>query len=203
MFLLRKNRRSGAHRLSALGEESLVVPPATILSPQRIAIGARVLVLEDVTFSVVDEHRGRRHEPSLSIGDGTLVARRVWFSCVGRIEIGADVLIGHGVLISDSFHEYADRDRPVIMQPMAPAKTVRIKDGASIGPGAAILSGSTVGKGAYVAANAVVAGEVPDHAVAAGNPAEIIRRWDGSRGGWVDTDEPRWRDLLTSLTPSV
>lgn len=202
-YLERKNRSSGAHRVAALGENSLVVPPATILSPHRIRIGDEVLVLEGVTFSLVEEHRGRRYEPSLSIGDRTLVGRDVWFSCVGRIEVGAEVLIGHRALIADSFHEYADRERAILLQPMAPPRTTRISDGASIGPGAAILSGATVGRGAYVAANAVVAGHVPDHGVAAGNPAEIIRRPSGEKGAWVDSEDPRWRDLLTSLTSTA
>jgi hypothetical protein len=33
-----------------------------------------------------------------------------------------------------------------------------------------------------VAAGAVVRGEVPDHAVVAGAPARIVRRWEGERG---------------------
>ena len=199
-FLLRARRRTGADRLAALGRDSLIVPPATILCPHRIEIGTQVLIHENTTFSVVEEHNGRRHEPRLTIGDRSVLGHDVWFSCVGRIEVGADVLIGHNVLVADSFHEYADRGTPVLRQPMAPAKGVRIGDGAILGPGAAILAGAVVGKGAYVAANAVVAGHVPDHAVAAGNPAEVIRHWDQHSGEWVDSGDPRWRDLLTSLT---
>ncbi|MDQ3433429.1 MAG: acyltransferase [Actinomycetota bacterium] len=199
-FLAWARRRVRAGRLKALGRDSLIVAPATMLAPHRIEIGARVLVLENVTFSVVECHQGRRHDPSLKIGDRTLVGHGVWFSCVGSIEVGSDVIIGHGALIGDSFHEYADRATPIRWQPMAEPRPVRIEDGACLGPGSVILSGARVGRGAYVAANAVVAGEVPDHSVAAGNPAEVVRRWDASRGDWVDSDDPRWRDLLTALT---
>ena len=193
-------RRTGAHRLAALGPGSLIVPPATILSPHRIEVGAEVLVHEQSHFSVVEEHAGRRHEPRLRIGDRCVIGPRVWFSCVGDIAIGDDVLVGHDVLIADSFHEYSDRAAPIIRQPMAEPRAVGIGAGAIIGPGAAILSGSRVGAGAYVAANAVVAGEVPAHSVAAGNPAEVISRWDEDRGDWVDSGDARWSGLLAALT---
>lgn len=178
----------------------MIVPPASVLAPHRIEIGAGVLVFERASFSLVEEFRGRRHEPRLQIGDGTLVGRDVWFSCVGRIDIGRDVLIGHNVLIADSFHEYEDRSRPVFHQPMAVPRDTSVGDGAILGPGAAILSGATVGAGAYVAANAVVAGDVPAHAVAAGNPAEVIRRWDDARQEWIDSPDPRWASTLDAVT---
>jgi acetyltransferase-like isoleucine patch superfamily enzyme len=199
-FRLQANRRSGAHRLSALGRESVVVPPATILSPHRIQIGDRVLVFGNATFSVVEEYRGRRYAPRLRIGDETIIGHGMWFSCVGEIDVGSQVLIGHGVLVADSFHEYADRGVPIIHQPMAEPRPVRIGGGAILGPGVAILSGATIGEGSYVAANSVVASEVPPHAVAAGNPAEIIRRWDTERAEWIDSPDERWRALLGALT---
>jgi acetyltransferase-like isoleucine patch superfamily enzyme len=103
-ILISSRRRTGAHRLAALGRDSVIVPPATILAPHRITIGDRVLVFERATFSVVEEYNGRRHSPRLRIGDRTVICHSSWFSCVGEIEIGDDVLIGHNVLISDSFH---------------------------------------------------------------------------------------------------
>lgn len=199
IFELQAARRAGVRRLAAFGPESVIVPPAKILNPHRIEIGAGVIVLEHVSFSVVEAYRGRRYEPSLRIGDGTVVGARTWVSCVGQIEIGSDVLIGHGVLIADSFHEYANRGTPILHQPMAPPRRVEIGAGAMVGPGAAILSGSTVGVGAYVVANAVVAGDVPEHAVVAGNPAELIRRYDPDAGIWIDSPDPRWSGVLATL----
>ena len=192
------NRRAGAHRFAAFGAGSTILSPATVLAPHRIEIGAGVVIFERASLSVVEEFRGRRHEPRLRIGDGTLVGRDAWFSCVGTIDVGRDVLIGHNVLIADSFHEYEDVGTPVFHQPMAPPRDTRVGDGAVLGPGAAVLAGATIGAGAYVAANAVVAGEIPAHAVVAGNPAEVIRRWDGRR--WIDSDDARWAPLLRSLT---
>jgi acetyltransferase-like isoleucine patch superfamily enzyme len=44
-----------------------------------------------------------------------------------------------------------------------------------IGSGAVILSGVTVGDGAIIGAHAVVARDVPPYAIAAGNPAQVLR----------------------------
>jgi acetyltransferase-like isoleucine patch superfamily enzyme len=199
-FLWRAARRAGVRRLAAFGPGSVILPPVTILSPHRIEIGSGVLVAEGTSFYVVERYRGRTYEPRLRIGDRSLISQRVWFSCVGEIEVGPDVQIGHGVLIADSFHEYMDRSRPVQEQPMAEPRPVRIGAGAIVGPGAAILSGSEIGSGSYVAANAVVAGKFPAHCVVAGNPARLIRRWDGERGGWVDDPDPDFAPILEALT---
>ncbi len=52
---------------------------------------------------------------------------------------------------------------------------VVIENDVWIGQGARILSGVRIGNGAAVGAYAVVTREVPDYAVVAGNPAELIR----------------------------
>ena len=50
-----------------------------------------------------------------------------------------------------------------------------IRRGASLGSNATILCGVTVGEGAIIGAGSVVTRDVPARAVAAGNPARVIR----------------------------
>jgi len=52
-----------------------------------------------------------------------------------------------------------------------------VKEGASIGANATVVCGHTVGRWALIASGAVVASDVPDHALMAGVPARQI--------GWV------------------
>ncbi len=57
-------------------------------------------------------------------------------------------------------------------------KKTLIKEGASIGANATIVCGHTVGKCAMVAAGAVVTKDVPDYALVAGVPAQVIGKVD-------------------------
>ena len=52
---------------------------------------------------------------------------------------------------------------------------VVIGAGSDLGTGAIVLPGVTIGKGVQLGAGAVVTKDVPDYAVAAGNPARVLR----------------------------
>jgi acetyltransferase-like isoleucine patch superfamily enzyme len=186
VFLWRWRRRIKAHRFARFGSRSLVIAPRGILSPHRIEIGEDVLIREDAMFSVVEHYRGRDYQPRLIIGDGTQIGQGIWFSCVGEIEIGENNLLGHNILIADSYHEYEDPDTPIIFQPMAEPDSVKIAPGCVIGPHAAILAGVSIGANTFVAANAVVTRSVGPNSVVVGNPGRVIRHYDRARGEWVD-----------------
>ena len=61
---------------------------------------------------------------------------------------------------------------------------------------AVVLPGTRLGRTTGVAAGAVVRGEHPDHAVLAGVPAKVVRRWDAAHG-W----QPSLRDLRIDAPP--
>jgi acetyltransferase-like isoleucine patch superfamily enzyme len=185
-WLARQRRAVNARAFAAFGEGSAFAPPAVILSPHRIHLGARVLFHQGAWLSVVEEHNGRRHEPRLEIGDRCIFGRDVYISCVGEITIGQEVQIGDRVFITDTYHEYEDPDTSIVRQPMAEPRAVRIGDGSFLGPGAAVIAGVTIGERALVAVNAVVTRDVPPNTIVAGNPARVIRSYDRVRGTWVD-----------------
>ena len=186
IYLARAARSTGADKLARFGPRSLIVPPAVIHSPHRIEIGAGVILHQNAFLSVVEEHNGRRHTPRLRIGDGTSFGYNLWISCVGEIDIGTEVLAGHNILITDTYHEFHDPDVAIMHQPMADPEPVRIGDGVHLGPNVSILAGVTIGERSFVAAGAVVTRDVPPNAVVVGNPARVIRRYDRASGEWVD-----------------
>lgn len=57
-------------------------------------------------------------------------------------------------------------------------KPVLIREYAWVGAGATILSGVCIGRHAIVGAGSVVTKDVPDYAVAVGNPAKVIKMLD-------------------------
>lgn len=111
-------------------------------------------------------------DASLSIGNRSGLSHAT-IVCLGKIEIGNDVLIGGGARIFDSdfhaLHSTTAFGRQVATLP------VKIEDEAFIGAHATILKGVTIGRGAVIGAASVVTGNVPPNEVWAGNPARRIR----------------------------
>ncbi len=52
-----------------------------------------------------------------------------------------------------------------------------------IGNNVTILAGTTIGKNSVIGANSVVKGHYDDYCVIAGNPARVVKRYDGRE--WV------------------
>jgi acetyltransferase-like isoleucine patch superfamily enzyme len=154
-----------------------------VTSPECIEIGTGVVIHEHAWLSVVPAIEGVR--PSLRIGDNCSIGRMCHIACVGQIVIGRDVLTAERVFIGDTYHDYADPDRPVLHQSMAHPLPVSIGDGAFLGIGSVILQGVSVGERAYVAAGAVVTADVAAGVVVVGNPARPVRRWDEAAAEWV------------------
>jgi acetyltransferase-like isoleucine patch superfamily enzyme len=105
--------------------------------------------------------------------------------CHTGITIGDDVIVSWGVTIVDhDSHSLDQKQRRFDVENwrrglkdwagVAVAPVV-ICDGAWIGFGASILKGVRVGEGAVIGAGAVVTRDVAAHAVAAGNPARVVR----------------------------
>lgn len=113
--------------------------------------------------------------PFVEITRGTVVGRNCKieshsFLC-DRVTLEDDVFVGHGVMFTNDL--YPRSDRQVVRMPTL------VKAGASLGSNATITPGVTIGAYAVVGAGAVVTRDVPDFAIAAGNPAKIVRRFDG------------------------
>lgn len=102
---------------------------------------------------------------------------------IGWAHIERDVLLAAGVQIPSgpNTHGTERLDIPIRDQPGTP-RVVRIAEGAWVGNGAILMA--DVGRHTIVAAGAVVTTALPDHCVAAGVPARVIRMRDqqGSTG---------------------
>ncbi|MBU7015418.1 MAG: acyltransferase [Theionarchaea archaeon] len=105
-----------------------------------------------------------------------------------RVKIAHDVLIDpvepHSVILEDdvtispraTIFAHSNPTLP-LYEYLGPrvVNPVLIKKGSWIGTGATLLPGVTVGEYAVIGAGAVVTGDIPDHVLAAGVPAKVIR----------------------------
>ncbi len=182
-------REIGSHKFASFGAGSIVYPPALIIGHDGISIGSDVVVHPGAFFSVVDEHEGKRYGGRLVIGDGVRIGNDMVIACCTRIEIGDRVQTGDRVFVGDTYHEYRDPARAVRDQGLHDGLPVSIGAGAFLGINSAVLPGVTVGEGAYVGANAVVVDDVPARSLVVGNPARVVRHWDGQQ--WVNAPRER------------
>jgi acetyltransferase-like isoleucine patch superfamily enzyme len=96
------------------------------------------------------------------------------FVCEG-VTIEDEVFIGHGVMFTnDRYPRATNADGRLQTEADWVVEPTRVGRGASIGSNATILSGTSIGQGALVGAGAVVNKDVPDYAIVAGVPAQIV-----------------------------
>jgi acetyltransferase-like isoleucine patch superfamily enzyme len=97
------------------------------------------------------------------------------FICEG-VTIEDNVFVGHGVtFINDPYPRATTADGSLQTEQDWHVENTLIKQGASIGSGATILSNITIGERAIVGAGSVVTRNVAAHSIVAGNPAKPIR----------------------------
>jgi acetyltransferase-like isoleucine patch superfamily enzyme len=133
---------------------------------------------------------------SIDIGNYVVINQNTRIISACKIIIEDNVMISWGCNIIDSnMHSMHSADRLRDTQTAREAfcthtlgqnvdysnivsKPIIIKENAWIGFNAIIMKGITIGRGAIVGAGSVVAQDVPDFAVVAGNPAKIVKYTD-------------------------
>jgi carbonic anhydrase/acetyltransferase-like protein (isoleucine patch superfamily) len=153
--------------LGALGAGCVLEEGVLIWEPGTVRLGAEVYV----------GHRAMLHGDTrgeLLVGDGTWIGQECYMHSAGGIEIGRRVGLGPRSMILTSVHEETPPPAAIIDAPLKFASVV-VADGCDIGLGAILLPGTRLGAGVQVGAGAVVAGEIPAGAVAAGVPARVLR----------------------------
>ena len=173
-----------ARRFASFGDRSVICFPAgSHVNTNHIAIGANTLIAPGVTLSAGwgPGHPGLP-EVVVTVGDRCLIGRGS--SLIGHrsVRIGNDVWTGYDVRIGDMNHGYEDLEVPIGAQFQAESP-VTIGDGSWLGHGVIVLPGVTIGHHVTVGAGSVVTGDLPDHSVAVGVPARVVRRL-GEGGAW-------------------
>jgi acetyltransferase-like isoleucine patch superfamily enzyme len=174
---------------AAYGDGTWIVPPTRVQSPECISIGRRVGIREGTWLCVVPQPN--RPAPKLVLADDAGIGRFVKIVCAGEIIIGEKVGIADHCLVADTYYRYDDPTLPILQQPLAEPRPIRIGARAFIGWRSIIKPGVTIGENAYVGAGSVVWEDVPPRTVVVGDPARVVRRYDDATGLWVGPDDVR------------
>lgn len=132
--------------------------------------GENVIIHENCIFS---------HPQKTKIGSNVYIGPGCRFFSGGELEIGTNVVFGSNVSVLTMNHHY---DAPDLMylpydDRNDPGRVI-IENNSWIAYGVLIMPGVKIGHGAVVAAGSVVTGEIPPLAVAAGNPAKVVKYRD-------------------------
>ena len=122
---------------------------------------------------IVKQHAYIGKGLGLKIGDRSQIGHN---SRIGQhVTIGDDLLMGPDVVIMTSSHAFENPDIRINKQGPLPANPVNIGNDVWIGTRAIILPGVVIGNHAIIGAGSVVTKDIPEKAIACGNPAKVIR----------------------------
>jgi acetyltransferase-like isoleucine patch superfamily enzyme len=154
-------------QLKRCAESVMIEPGVLVFHPENVSLGDGVYVGH---YAILKGY----YQNELVVGARSWIGQGAFLHAAGGIRIGADVGIAPHVCILTSVHREPGRERPIMSGELAFAPVV-LEDGCDIGINATILPGVTIGRGAQIGAGAVVTRDVPAFAIAAGNPARILR----------------------------
>jgi acetyltransferase-like isoleucine patch superfamily enzyme len=184
----------GRQRLAALSRKGFVAATARIShvgfrSGLHPFIDDRVLIIDNGSGGsvVLGDHVRICRDGLLETGPGATIAIGDQTFIQPRCQLSAhkaSIRIGRRVQIASAcaFYSYVHRlepDQPIWSHPLTTRGDIEIGDDAWLGHGVVVLSGVRIGSGAVVGAGAVVTRDIPDNAVAVGNPARLV----AARGG--------------------
>lgn len=169
---------------------------ARVIGSRAISVRGRAYINRDCWMEAVHHFRGQRFSPQISIGTGFSVSDRLHLSCVERITIGDNCLLGSGVYISD--HNHGGYSGPVQSSPdiapvdreLAFAGTVEIGSRVWIGDNVVIIGPANIGDGAVIGAHSIVKGNVPPNALVAGAPAVVRKCFNVLTSRWESVGPP-------------
>ena len=109
---------------------------------------------------------------NITLGDGVYFNANCTILDCAEVKVGSNTMIGPNVQIYTPVHPLEYRKRNSGLES---AKPISIGENSWIGGGAIILPGVNVGNGCVIGAGAVVTKDIPDNAVAMGNPARVVK----------------------------
>lgn len=172
--------------------DGIIIGPRSIIrGSSYMSFGSNISINGDLWLEAVHTYRGQIFDPFITLGDHLSISKNVHITCINKISIGANVLIGSQVYISDHNHgsyvgSYQSHpSEPPADRLLVSGGPVQIGSNVWIGDNVVIVGPAIIGEGAIIAANSFVKGDIPAKAIVAGAPARIIKHFDEHLGVWT------------------
>ncbi|MDN2696113.1 hypothetical protein O0882_07280 [Janthinobacterium sp. SUN073] len=167
-------------------------PGCHILGKNHIKFGSEIYAHKNLWLEAVVEYDGHQYSPQIVLGNRIKMSDGVHITAINRVEIGADVLFGSNVYVSDHNHGVYSGEKNPHSDPMeVPAKrllyssgVVMIGNNVWIGDNVNIVGPVSIGHGAIIASNSVVRNDIPAVTMVAGIPARSIKKFNNVSKKW-------------------
>ncbi|MFB5269397.1 glycosyltransferase [Paenibacillus enshidis] len=196
-----------ASRFIKFGSNTFIQKDGIFTHPEQVSIGNDVFIRAPYRIQTRNRLFGEEEGSAakISIGDGCQINMGLSIDIEYNLTLRKDVLIDSHVTMTD--HGEIERS------PTSRYKEgVLLEEGCWIGANSIIQGPLRVGFGSVVKAGSIVTGDVPDYAVVAGVPAEIVSLYVPSLNCWVKVssagearrllDERRKQPLLSICIPT-
>ncbi len=130
------------------------------------------LMLEKTGVNINIEKKAR-FSRRVTVGDNSGIGYNTYLQ--GKVEIGKNVMMAENVRIFTTNHRTDRTDIPMCQQGAQEERPVVIGDDVWLCDSVIICPGTKIGNGVIIGAGSVVRGNIPDYAVVAGNPAQIVK----------------------------
>lgn len=161
------------------GKSSRIRPTFNVLLGEKyMSIGEECYIGKDVQLTATDCFEDQVFTPKITIGNNCSIHDYAHVTAINEIRIGNNVRTGKNVLITDNSHgvsSYELLETAPNYRPLYSKGPVIIEDNVWIGAKSSIMPGVRIGRGAIIGAGSIVTKDIPDFALAAGNPAKVIR----------------------------
>jgi lipopolysaccharide O-acetyltransferase len=164
-------------------------PRAYLRGLSAIEMGEDFSAGAGLWLEAITKYNDQTFAPKIVIGKHVRVSHFVHIAATNFVEIGDNVLLGSGVMITDHNHgDYSHRHSspqiPPRLRLLDHDRQVVIGQNVWMGNGVVVTPGASIGEGSIIAANSVVVGSIPPFTVTAGAPATVRKTFNFDTGKW-------------------
>lgn len=180
---LRITRFYYTYRFGAFKKHSIIKGKIFLTNPENIYISEHCQIGPYCRLETFPNYGNQKSYPKLIIKDKVSLQHAVHIYCKESVIIEEGCLIASGCMITDNNHGIDPRGPRYVKQPLNSRPTIIEKE-VWLGENVCVLAGSKIGKRSIIGSNSVVKGIIPEYAIAVGNPAKVIKKYNFDMNSW-------------------